>query len=84
MAESRAVSSPRQITIVFDRIGRNYEVEPLTLADTATAKQIAAAVQAHARPHLGSRRIDVRVDPETGKVWIAAGFGHAGSGLITR
>lgn len=48
-------------TVTFDRIGRNHSVQPLTVEVDGPA-HLADLVYAHARPHLGSREVEVAVD----------------------
>jgi hypothetical protein len=81
-------------TIVFERIGRKYDVPELDLTvdeeddDVITADVIAEAVYRYARKHLASREVEVVVELDEepnagGKGWlIVGGFRAAGDFTI--
>jgi hypothetical protein len=68
-------------TIEFDRIGRNHNVQNLTV-DSDDADVIAGEVFIYARKYLASRDVNVVVDVDKGIVSIFAGFHNGGTGRI--
>lgn len=62
---------------VFDRIGRNHDVAAL-VAEVRTAEQLAEKVFEHARPHLGSREVDVFVNLDEKRGLIRVGLFRPG------
>ena len=51
---------PVELVVTFERIGRDHDVPPLTVTWT-DVHELAAAIHAHARPHLRSRQFQVDV-----------------------
>lgn len=68
-------------TINFDRIGRQRNIDPLTV-DADNADDLAAKVYRFARPRLASRDVEVFCDLATGHGWITVGFHNGGSFTI--
>ncbi len=62
--------------VTFDRIGRNHDVAPL-IAKARDAAELADRIYKHARPHLRSQDVDVFVELDAGKGFIACGM-HTG------
>jgi hypothetical protein len=66
--------------VIFDRIGRNHDVEPLLVVDD-DFDQLAAAIHRHARRFLGSRTVGVSLsldDAGHGGGVIICGVVHCG------
>lgn len=77
----------RVYTCTFDRIGRNHDVAPLVV-EADNLDDLAEHVYQYARPHLGSRYIDVVVGndgpgEDTGRGHIFCGFHTGGTFTIT-
>lgn len=69
-------------TIAFDRVGRNHDVPPLTVT-TDDENELLKSILAHARPHLGSREVEVYANFDERRGFIAVGgFRNAGSFTI--
>jgi hypothetical protein len=68
--------------IEFERIGRNRDVEPLAVKAT-NHDDLVEQVYWYARPHLGSRDVDVYVDLEKGTGGILCGFNSGGRFTVT-
>lgn len=62
--------------VEFERIGRTHNVEPIVV-EVGDADQLAELIHSYARPHLGSRDVDVVVDLEAMAGSIFCGF-HSG------
>lgn len=67
-------------TVTFDRIGRNHYVRPLATGEIDGPNHLAQVIHGYARPHLGSREVDVHVDlaKMRGTV-LVGGFRNAGT-----
>jgi hypothetical protein len=67
-------------TVTFDRIGRNHYVKPLVTGDIDGPNHLAQVIHDYARPHLGSREVDVHLDldKQSGMIFVG-GFRNAGS-----
>jgi hypothetical protein len=63
--------------VTFDRIGRTRPERPVAF-DVDGADDLAAAIWKHARPHLGSRDVEVVVDLDESRGGIYAGFRPVG------
>lgn len=68
--------------INFDRIGRNHNVDPLTVDDSAAPDAVAEAVWGYARRFLTSHDFDVAVDLSSGVISIE--WGRFGRGVIVK
>lgn len=68
-------------TVLFERVGRNHTVPPLTV-ESSDPDDIAEAVYRVARKHCMSRDVEVCVDLTEGRVSIFAGFHNAGGGTV--
>lgn len=66
---------------VFDRIGRNHDVAPLT-AEVRTAEQLADKVLYYARPHLASSDVDVWVNTVEMRGLIVVGAVRTGGSFV--
>lgn len=83
--------SGRELTVRFDRIGRDRAVAPLTITETTTpddptyADRLARQIHRYAFPRLLSTEVTVVVDStaEPMQGFIAAGFHNAGRFTIT-
>ena len=89
MSDTSTIAQTDRTVVTFDRIGRNHNVAPLTLDVPvgpllARADYIAEKIYAHARPHLGSRYVDVEVGlSDSGELnghgWIICGVRDGGT-----
>lgn len=64
--------------VTFDRVGRNHNVAPLE-ATVIHDEELAERIYKHARPHLGSRFIEVEVDLDEMRGWIVCGMRIGGT-----
>lgn len=70
-------------TVTFDRIGRNHDVPPAELSADGDGSELADKVYDVARPHLGSREVEVYVNLEEMRgLIVVGGFRPAGSFTI--
>lgn len=67
--------------VTFERIGRNHSVAPL-VAKAKSARELADHIYKYARPHLRSSDVDVFVELDAGKGFIACGMHTGGSFTI--
>ena len=67
--------------VTFERIGRNHDVQPLTVG-AVSGDELAEAVYDYARPMLVSRDIEVFVNLDEGRGFIACGMAHNGGNFV--
>jgi hypothetical protein len=69
--------------VTFTRIGRNHSVAPLDVSAVDGPNHLAKLIFDYARPHLGSRDVDVVLEEDMRSGWIfVGGFRTAGTFMI--
>lgn len=70
-------------TVHFDRVGRNHNVADLVYTSHG-ADELAEQIYRHARPHLGSRDMEVLVDLYAKAGWISCAMRNGGNFTLTK
>lgn len=71
-------------TVQFERVGRNDNVADLTYTSRGREGELARRIYQHARPHLGSRDVEVLIDLYARRGWISCGMRNGGNFTLTK